>query len=154
MFLLVCGITRGLAKHFCDTFGKLGPLKFKMAGESLGRPLCCITELDSVSSTTIGVLFGGFGRKLDGDSWFTWFHHLSGKPIYFQPKSTPMTSQPFSKTHRPPETSGAWLPSAAALDAASFAADFATRPEPDLERRDGCSKEPRESPSDPLKIGP
>ena len=41
----------------------------------------------------LGVLFGCFGGKIDGDSWFTrWtcFFHLPGKPIYFQPKRTPM----------------------------------------------------------------
>ena len=30
------------------------------------------------------LFFGCFGRKIDGDSWFTWwFNHLPGKPIYF-----------------------------------------------------------------------
>ena len=43
-------------------------------------------------SSAIGVLFGCFGRKIDGDSGFTWwFHHLPGKPIYL-PKRTPMSS--------------------------------------------------------------
>ena len=33
--------------------------------------------------STIGVLVGCFGEKIDGDSWFTWwFNHLPGKPIY------------------------------------------------------------------------
>ena len=37
----------------------------------------------------IGVLFGCFGRKMDGDSWFTWwFNHLPGPSI--SPKRTPM----------------------------------------------------------------
>ena len=32
-----------------------------------------------VSSPVIGVRFGCFARKIDGDSWFTWwFHHLPG----------------------------------------------------------------------------
>ena len=35
-----------------------------------------------------GVLFGCFGRKIDGDSWFTWwFNHLPGPSI--SPKRTP-----------------------------------------------------------------
>ena len=30
---------------------------------------------------------GGFGRKIDGDSWLTWWlNHLPGKPIYFPEK--------------------------------------------------------------------
>ena len=37
----------------------------------------------------IGVIFGCFGRNIDGDSWFTWwFSHLPGPSIY--PKRTPM----------------------------------------------------------------
>ena len=32
-----------------------------------------------VTPRTVGVLFGCFGRKVDGDSWFTWFNNL---PIY------------------------------------------------------------------------
>ena len=33
----------------------------------------------------IGVLFGCFGRKIEGDSWFTWwFNHLPGNPSIFQ----------------------------------------------------------------------
>ena len=43
------------------------------------------------SGDRIGVLFGCFARKIEGDSWFTWwFNHSPGKPIYFQPKKTPM----------------------------------------------------------------
>ena len=39
---------------------------------------------------TIGVLFG-FGGKIEGDSWFTWwFNHLPGKPIYLPSRRTPM----------------------------------------------------------------
>ena len=69
----------------------------------------------------IGVLFGCFRRRIDGDSWFTWWFFLihqgnasispkgtpipttcrkcriafggiprPGKPVYFQPKRTPM----------------------------------------------------------------
>ena len=35
----------------------------------------------------LGVLVGCFGRKIDGDSWFTrWFSHPPGISIYFQPK--------------------------------------------------------------------
>ena len=37
----------------------------------------------------IGVLFGCFGRNIDGDSWFTWwFNHLPGP--FISPKRTPM----------------------------------------------------------------
>ena len=37
----------------------------------------------------IGVLFGCFGRNIDGDSWFAWwFNHLPGPSI--SPKRTPM----------------------------------------------------------------
>ena len=36
-----------------------------------------------------GVLFGCFGRTIDGASWFTWwFNHLPGASIC--PKRTPM----------------------------------------------------------------
>ena len=39
--------------------------------------------------TGIGVLFGCFGREIDGDSWFTWwFNHLPGPSI--SAKRTPM----------------------------------------------------------------
>ena len=38
---------------------------------------------------SIGVLFGCFGRKIDGNSWLTWwFHHLPGPSS--SPKRTPM----------------------------------------------------------------
>ena len=41
------------------------------------------------SPDRLGVLFGCFARKIDGDSWFTWwFHHLPGSSI--SPKRTPM----------------------------------------------------------------
>ena len=42
-----------------------------------------------VKERTIGVLFGCFARKIDGDSWFTWlFIHLPGP--FISPKRTPM----------------------------------------------------------------
>ena len=47
--------------------------------------------LDSTNKTIriIGVLFGCFGRKIEGDSWFTWwFNHLPGP--FISPKRTPM----------------------------------------------------------------
>ena len=45
-----------------------------------GRAMTCVDR----RVLRIGVLFGCFGRKIDGDSWFTWwFNHLPGKPIYF-----------------------------------------------------------------------
>ena len=40
----------------------------------------------------IGVLFDCFGRKIDGNSWFTWwFNHLPGPSI--SPKRTPMIGE-------------------------------------------------------------
>ena len=39
----------------------------------------------------IGVLFGGFGVKIEGDPWFTWLSHLPGPSIC--PKRTPMKTK-------------------------------------------------------------
>ena len=42
----------------------------------------------------IGVLLGCFGRKIDRDSWFTWwFNHLPGPTIC--PKRSPIFEMPF-----------------------------------------------------------
>ena len=39
--------------------------------------------------STVGVLFGWFGERIEGDSWFTWwFNHLPGPSIF--PKRKPM----------------------------------------------------------------
>ena len=48
-----------------------------------------VTGLVSQTATLIGVPFGCFAGKVDGDSWFTWwFDHPPGKPIYFPKKDT------------------------------------------------------------------
>ena len=47
---------------------------------------------ENQEETIIGVLFGCFARKIDGDSWFTWWcNHLPGPSI--SPKRTPMVKQ-------------------------------------------------------------
>ena len=40
----------------------------------------------------IGVLFGCFGRTIDGDSWFTWWFNHPGPSI--SPKRTPIIKSP------------------------------------------------------------
>ena len=62
------------------------------AGASSAREVC-FDEADGLGRfqlgvwVLIGVLFGCVGRKIDGDSWFTWWlHHLPGKPIYVPQK--------------------------------------------------------------------
>ena len=52
-----------------------------------GAPFCPPPTLERDSR--IGVLCSCFGRKIDGDSWFTgWFNHPPGKSIYFPEKDT------------------------------------------------------------------
>ena len=44
------------------------------------------------TAESVGVLFGCFGRKIDGDSWFTWwFNHLPGPSIFS--KRAPMAER-------------------------------------------------------------
>ena len=62
------------------------PASSEVLRGSVGGETFCFLSLPMYSGT-IGVHFGCFGRKIDGDSWFTcWFNHLPGKPIYFPKK--------------------------------------------------------------------
>ena len=54
---------------------------------------------DVTEAMAIGVLFGDFGRKIGGDSWFTgWFNHLPGPSI--SPKRR-LRSEPVSRAAVP-----------------------------------------------------
>ena len=81
-------LVRGIVQHRTRTpntrsgFGlalELGAAEDRFMTQAMG-----ISGLDiGQGHTSIGVLFGGFGRRIDGFPWFPWwFNHLPGKPIY------------------------------------------------------------------------
>ena len=49
---------------------------------SLGFDRKPLGSLGSLKGTSTGVLFGCVARKIDGDSWFTWWFNQPGKPIF------------------------------------------------------------------------
>ena len=58
--------------------------------------------LQTKQVTSIGVLFGRFGRKIEGDSWFPWWFNQPGRSIF--PTRTPkVTSPPGISIYFPPK---------------------------------------------------
>ena len=62
-----------------------------VAGEMAGD----LRKPQDVFFGSIGVLFGGFGRQIDGACWFTWWFHHLGSSIY--PKKDTYGSDQFSR---------------------------------------------------------
>ena len=59
------------------------------SGRALDLVACMGCSNSILNSYALGVLFGCFARKIDGDSWFTfWLNHLPEPSI--SPKRTPM----------------------------------------------------------------
>ena len=72
-----------------DSLHGTGDRPFQYCGWTRSVGTMFKTMVETRTFVGIGVLFGCFGRKIDGDPWFTWFNH-PGISMYFQPKRTPM----------------------------------------------------------------
>ena len=70
-----------LLENICVFFSLVFFLEFITAGNMAGF---------SLKVRHVGVLFGGFAKKRDGDSWFTWLFSLIYQGPSISPKRTPM----------------------------------------------------------------
>ena len=96
---LICVVKSGCSRAKSERICKGRPVKEFLSNSKswahdvqscmfLSVPAQVLPWSDRQRAGSIGLLLGCFARKIEGDSWFTWwlFSHLPGKPIYFPEK--------------------------------------------------------------------